>query len=208
MFNATTERRLTSWVSPERPERRRQGTGTHARATPTVLPERGDSRPGITRTDHVATLRRSVALALATGCATVTVGTICVSPASGSGSGCDYGAQPPAAIKPRLRQDGFTYLFLHCIRFGTAYYAFADNTSDAKHPTLRERVLVVARTRGLAASAAAYFRSTRGRASFLGAFKAFVSRTQDAYMRQVRLLGVSLHGTIVRIEAIARGSPR
>ena len=41
MFNATTERRLTSWVSPERPERRRQGTGTHAQATPTVLPERG-----------------------------------------------------------------------------------------------------------------------------------------------------------------------
>src|SRR5437016_11851108 len=99
-------------------------------------------------------MRRSVALALATGCATVTVGTICVSPASGSGSGCDYGAQPPTAIKPRLRQGGFTYLFLHCIRFGTAYYASLTTRPTPNTPTLKERVLVVARTRGLAASAA------------------------------------------------------
>ena len=144
----------------------------------------------------------------AVGVTTGLVAAVLAVSASGANTACNYGASPPTAIKPRLRQGGFTYLFLHCIRFGTPYYAFADNTSDAKHPTLSERVLVVARTRGLAASAAAYFRSTRGRTSFLGAFKAFVSRTQDAYMRQVRLLGVSLHGTIVRIEAIARGSPR
>ena len=71
---------------------------------------------------------------LAASVTTVLVGAVLAVSASGATWACNYGASPPAALKPSLQQGGFTYAFLRCTRFGTAYYAFTDNTFNAKHP--------------------------------------------------------------------------
>ncbi len=124
------------------------------------------------------------------------------------GASCDYAAKPPTAITNALEHGGFTYAFLHCTRYGIAYYAFTDNTTDAKHPTLTERVFLVTPSVRVANIAFAHLDSHRGRVVFLTSFREFVTRVQDGYRRTVRPLSVTRSGAIVRLEAIARASPR
>jgi hypothetical protein len=123
-------------------------------------------------------------------------------------AGCSSPASPGRALKASLEKSGFTYDFSRCTRFGRAYYAFAKDTSDSKHWTSSERVFIVARTQEQARFAAAFFRSASGRASFLAAFRALVSNHNPQWTFSIDLTRVSTSGRLVRLEAIARASPR
>jgi hypothetical protein len=159
------------------------------------------------RTTCVVNLRRRsglrrLAAALLIG------GVVLVCSVAEARAGCSSPASPGRALKASLEKSGFTYNFTRCTRFGRAYYAFAKDTSDSKHWTSSERVFTVVRTQEQARSAAAFFRSAGGRASFLAAFRALVSNNNPQWTFSLHLTRVSTSGKLVRLEAIARASPR
>jgi hypothetical protein len=68
--------------------------------------------------------------------------------------------------------------------------------------------MIVAPTPRDARFAAAFFRSADGRATFLRALKALVSRGNPDWKFSVELTGVTTVGKVVRVEASAHASRR
>ena len=80
-----------------------------------------DPRPCLMRSQGMGRVHVDAGMRwFAVGVTTGLVAAVLAVSASGANTACNYGASPPAALRPLLRQGGFTYGFLHCTRFGIA----------------------------------------------------------------------------------------
>ena len=115
-------------------------------------------------------------------------------------------AEPSAQDEPGEERVHVQLLALYSVRPGLLRVCEGHRRFEALDEQ-RTR-FVVARTQEQATSAAAFFRSASGRASFLAAFRALVSNHNPQWTFSIQLTRVATSGRLVRLEAIARASPR